>query len=111
MNTQMNVRIDDQIKRMGDEVFANLGLTPSQVVRRVWEFAAAHGEAPDIVLAALGNVHDVNGKREELLQASTACARFRERFGLPAPDRLEEIDYRALREEALYDRMSERGLA
>ena len=111
MNTQMNVRIDEQVKLLGDEVFAGLGFTPSQVVRRVWEFAAAHREAPDIVLAALGGTCAGSDMREELLHASSACERFREQFGLPAPDRLEEIDYRALREEAYYERMAERGIA
>lgn len=112
MNVQMNVRIDDQIKRAGDEVFGAIGLTPSQVVRSVWEFAAAHHEAPEIVRSAIGQTDTASdGVAEQILEASRICERFRERFGIPAPDRLEEIDYRDLRENAMRERMEERGLA
>lgn len=112
MNVQMNVRIDDQVKRAGDEVFDEMGLSPSQVVRSVWEFAAAHREAPEIVRAALGQTDAIADSIEgQVLGASRICERFRERFGIPAPDQLEDIDYRALRESAMRGRMEERGLA
>ena len=43
---QMNVRIDEELKERGDEVFARWGLTPSQVVRAVWGYAEEKGEPP-----------------------------------------------------------------
>lgn len=36
---QMNVRIDRDLKESGDAVFAELGFTPTEVVREVWGFA------------------------------------------------------------------------
>ena len=58
MITQMNVRIDEELKRSGDAVFMEAGLTPSEVVRSVWEYAAQHGEAPAIVTRALAKGAD-----------------------------------------------------
>ena len=46
---QMNTRIDDELKARGDEVFARFGLTPSQAVRAVWEYADEHGEPPEFM--------------------------------------------------------------
>lgn len=39
---QMNTRIDESLKEMGDAVLARLGYTPSQAVRGLWMFAVAH---------------------------------------------------------------------
>ena len=117
MNVQMNVRIDDQLKAAGDSVFGDIGLTPTQVVRSVWEFAATHREAPAIVLEALESptlahgLAENNRSAEQIEYASGIFARMRERFNLEPPDRLEELDYREMRESALYERMEERGLA
>ena len=112
MNIQMNVRIDSEVKRAGDEVFGNLGLTSSQVVRAVWEYAASHREAPQMVASALAPMHAQERSLEaEIAAASSVCARMRERFGIDAPPRSEDLDYEALREQALYERMEDRGLA
>ena len=116
MNVQMNVRIDEKLKAAGDEVFSSIGLTPSQVVRQVWEFAASHREAPEIVAGALQE-NDIPRTSEKerrvgrIRGASSVCAQLRERFGLKPPDKLEELDYHTLREQAVYERMEKRGLA
>ena len=44
---QMNVRIDEELKREGDAAFAKLGLTPSQAARSVWRLAASYADAPE----------------------------------------------------------------
>ena len=36
---QMNVRIDQTLKREGDQAFEEIGYTPTEVVREVWGFA------------------------------------------------------------------------
>lgn len=38
--TQMNVRIDEHAKAVGDRVFASIGYSPTRVVRTIWEIAA-----------------------------------------------------------------------
>ena len=115
--TQMNTRINETLKREGDAVFAQIGLSPSEVVRSVWEYAALHAEAPAIVVKALSQpARDASALgasfRESLAeQSSDLVANYRERIGAPAPDTLDAIDYRALREEAWEGRLRERGLA
>ena len=47
--TQMNTRIDEDLKRRGDEVIAKHGLTPSQVVRAVWEHIDKTGDLPEFM--------------------------------------------------------------
>ena len=116
MNVQMNVRIEESLKAAGDDVFASVGLTPTQVVRNVWEYAVRHREAPAIVRAALqsspAQLASLERKQaaDEIDEAASLVARFREQWNLPAPDVLVEPDYRALREQAYYDKAAERGL-
>lgn len=116
MNTQMNVRLDSQLKRSGDEAFANAGLTPSQVVRTVWEFGSRHRDEPQVIRQAFASRLEqldrieVETEIAQIEHATSICARLREEFGLTPPDQLEDINYRALREEAALERMSERGL-
>lgn len=115
--TQMNVRIDGDMKARGDAVFSALGLTPTDVVRAVWGFAAEHGEAPCIVASALQKPADASRSLDlqyrALIseQAHNLVADFRAKHGLAAPDRLDDIDYRSMREEAWQKRLAERGLA
>ena len=47
---QLNTRIDPELKRSGDAVFARAGLTPSEVVRAVWAHAARTQSVPECVL-------------------------------------------------------------
>ncbi|MGI6217442.1 MAG: hypothetical protein ACOYIK_07515 [Coriobacteriales bacterium] len=37
--TQMNIRIDSDLKKSGDMVFSQLGLSPTEVVRLIWSYA------------------------------------------------------------------------
>ena len=117
MSTQMNVRMDEQLKRKGDAVFAAAGFSPTQVVRRVWEFAAEHGDNPalirEVLTAGLAHSREIvaTNTARELEEAASVCSRLREQLGLKPPDTLEAPDYREMRERALYERMAERGLA
>ena len=51
--TQMNVRIEQSEKALGDRVFCDLGYSSSQVVRAVWRFAAVCADDPQRVERAL----------------------------------------------------------
>ena len=112
---QMNTRLDEQEKRKGDAVFASLGLTPSDVVRAVWGFAARCGEAPSIVglsLQGSGDPSICGTERRAQLAAEGAgiVRRFREAHGLPEAATA-GLDYDELREAAWRERLGERGLA
>lgn len=47
---QLNTRINPEVKRQGDAVFARAGLSSSEVVRAVWSYAAETQTVPDILL-------------------------------------------------------------
>lgn len=42
--TQMNVRLERTLKEEGDAALASIGLTPTEVVRAIWEKLARRGE-------------------------------------------------------------------
>ena len=112
-NTQMNIRIDEFLKARGDAAFANMGMTPTDVVRAVWEYAASHDDVPAILQAALSSpskdfAQIESNYRVSLAQdAHGAVSRFRELAGIPGPSALDEIDYRELREQAWGIRLEE----
>ena len=78
----MNVRIDEETKARGDEVFARWGLTPSQVVRAVWEYAEEKGEPPAFMRPARGAEHDAEVQpRLALVQMGIRDRIFSEHWG------------------------------
>lgn len=50
---QINVRIDRELKRRGDEALAGVGVSPSRAVRMLWERLAACSHSPQDVLRVL----------------------------------------------------------
>ena len=46
---QLNTRINPEVKRQGDAVFARAGLSSSEVVRAVWTYAAETQTVPGIL--------------------------------------------------------------
>ena len=134
---QMNVRIDEETKARGDEVFARWGLTPSQVVRAVWEYAEEKGEPPAFMRPARGAEHDAEVQRRLALvrEGAGIWRKFFTDNGLPVPalrkitcedlredeyfgkpkeelddDEVNEAYYDDLRYEAYLEKASERGL-
>ena len=49
--TQMNTRIEQDLKQRGDAVLAEAGFSPSEAVRALWKFAVAHEREPKAVTA------------------------------------------------------------
>ncbi len=49
---QLNTRLDSVLKQSGDAVFARYGLSPSEVVRAVWKYAAEHQSVPAFMAKA-----------------------------------------------------------
>ena len=115
--TQMNTRIDEDVKRRGDAVFASMGLTPSDVVRAVWEFASERGDVPAIVAEALRVpcVEELELNRSFKLaiaeSSSGLVGRYRQECGAPPLDKLDVIDYDSMRSEAWNEKLTERGIA
>lgn len=106
---QMNTRIDEDLKRRGDAVFAQNGYSPSQVVRVVWSYAAEHNEVPPFMKEA-----DSDDRRAEI---QTKLARAKDGAGLalkvaeeqcgfeaPSAEASEFATWRELRDE-VYDEL------
>lgn len=100
---QMNVRIDEETKARGDEVFARWGLTPSQVVRAVWEYAEEKGEPPAFMRPARDAADDAEVQRRLALveEGANIWRNFFIDNGLPVPAP-RKIDWHDLQQE-FYD--------
>lgn len=79
--TQMNTRIDAELKRSGDAVLRTLGLTPSAAVRGLWAYLVREQEDP----AALRRVVDPDAFGEDPSRGRAhALSSLRERYAATA---------------------------
>ena len=113
--TQMNVRLEDDLKRRGDAAFAAAGYTPTQVVRRIWERAVEMGDNPE-ALASLVNGPGVGEARDRALLEESAATlgavdSLLERLSVTRAGASGERDYDGLRWRAYREKAAERGLA
>lgn len=113
--TQMNVRLEDDLKRRGDAAFAAAGYTPTQVVRRIWERASEVGDDPE-ALAALVNGSSAGESRDKaLLEESVATLgavdALMSQLGVSGSTAPVGRDLDALRWRAYQEKAAERGLA
>ncbi len=102
---QMNTRIDPDIKRRGDAVFARAGLTSSQVVRAVWKTAAETQQIPDCVQSLMPNQQERELKLARVRQACHVFEQFCAEQGLPLTPTTHVDDYQQLRDQ-MYDQLS-----
>lgn len=105
---QLNTRIDPDLKRRGDAVFARAGLTSSEVVRAVWEAAATTQQVPDCVLQHRER-GDLDAKLEAIRDGYGLAIRVMEELGVKFkdPSECEPVDWRAERD-AMYEEMADR---
>lgn len=105
---QMNVRIDEETKARGDEVFARWGLTPSQVVRAVWEYAEEKGEPPAFMRPARDAADDAEVQRRLALveEGASIWRNFFIDNGLPVPAP-RKITFEDLREDEYFGKLKE----
>ena len=52
--TQMNVRINADVKREGDSILADLGFSPSSAVRALWDYVVSHRNVPPFMRGSVG---------------------------------------------------------
>lgn len=126
--TQMNVRIDRTLKERGDVALAKAGFTPSQAVRAVWEFAAAHERDPEAIANALAPEGSALQQEEQEARSQAAFEehdlivrmlselsdRTRERRKTaesPSAGDLDVLSYKELRERMYLDRLEEQERA
>lgn len=62
---QMNVRMDRELKASGDGVFAGIGLSPTEAVRRLWGFASRNRSNRKAVAELMESLRDPDEVRQE----------------------------------------------
>ena len=105
---QLNTRIDPTLKERGDAVFARAGLTSSEVVRAVWEYAANTQTVPECVLERRDKDREAHLKAIE--EGAGMLRRMAEEMGIHLSD--EPIDVKALKDEFFdeyYEEMKRRN--
>ncbi len=108
--TQMNVRIDEELKARGDRVLATVQLTPTQVVRQLYLRISEGGDKAEEFLSLL-LARDGDGGRERLAVAEegwSLCGAGLEALGVAQLSRGAWDDGEMLEDE-LFERMGERG--
>lgn len=117
-STQLNVRIGRDVKAAGDAALAEEGIAPSTIVRALWQALAQRGERLQQVREVLGLVE----QQDDQLQERERRAELARRGGLlvcegcaelgismPEPESDTRL-WRELREDAVLQRLSDRGL-
>lgn len=123
VTAQLNARMSRELKTSGDRVLAEAGISPTKLVRLVWEKVASGGDGLRQLLWVLQsdetlgqeftradghtNVETRAARGEQLFVEGVA------RLGLSqeaARHMSAFTDWKALREDAVADRLSERGI-
>lgn len=113
---QLNARMNRSLKQSGDEALALIGLSPTQAVRALWEKASRRGEDLEEVATLLcgrkGHATRESPYADEVLAAGRAIMdeAYRE-LGIDPGVKFDLPSDSELLEEALYERMIEKGLA
>ncbi len=107
---QMNVRIDRQLKEAGDAVLAQIGMTPSQAVRELWQYLTENGRMP---VAKRNNdevpFDDMRSKvsSSRVSEGAALISNFYERFSIQKPSPDEAFDYDELYDQMMCERFSD----
>ncbi len=104
--TQMNVRLDRELKRAGDAVLAGHGYTPSCAVRALWEYLSVHAKLPDALERVLrqGDLEAASPSPDSVAaEGARIAAEFYERAGIEQPT--DPVDYEVLRSDAAHDQL------
>ena len=116
---QMNTRISRTLKENGDEALERAGYSPSQAVRKLWDFAARNLHNPQAIQSLLdateapaeSEVEKERARRREIsFKGAQLCKEAYERHGIEPSDFTKHASYDELRELSLFERLRERGL-
>ena len=116
--SQVNARIDAELKEAGDAALAKAGLTPTKAIRGLWARFARLADCPEEIRELVSGRGDelpseARAERDRKLalvrEGSQIVAQSLASRGVDAPEVIEEIPYEELRELVLLERLSERG--
>ena len=121
-SSQVNARIESELKQAGDAALASAGITPTQAVRAVWRFAAKNAGSPEKIaefIAAAEEEPDAAAlaERERKLEAARRGPKIMEeaykKLGLPWPPKpspLDTMEWHELRDYLREQYYREKGL-
>lgn len=116
---QMNTRINRALKERGDAALERAGMTPSQAVRKLWDFAARNAHNPRAIQSLFDDEDEAEKraaeeerarKREVALKGANIMVEAYERLGITPSDWTKNASYEEMRDYALLERLRERGL-
>ncbi len=120
---QMNVRLDSSLKQKGDASLQILGFTPTEAIRAVWELAAGGINELDSLKKLLDRGRSLasnNGAKaaidDQVALLEQGWSLYSDALKSAGADPLKakpltDADIDSLREDALWGRLEERGLA
>lgn len=88
-SVQMNVRIDRALKSSGDSVFQEMGITPTEAIRRLWSFASRNRANRQVVaslMESLRNPDDVQREGDDLMRRRSEAEAWVELLQKPVRD-------------------------
>ena len=100
---QLNVRIDEQVKRAGDAVLERYGISATQAIRTIWQHMADHQRLPDAFSAMQSGENAIDDERKTAIDAGAGMAlRMAKEAGIRAE--FESMTYEQIRTTA-YEEM------
>ena len=117
--TQMNTRINEELKSAGDATLESIGYTPSRAVRALWGFVARNKHDAEVVEALLHQLEGENTSEDDERKRKVQLAesgphnfeRFVAEMGIPemltfsAPD----LSAAEIREQKALERAAQKG--
>lgn len=114
LTAQMNIRMSRKVKEAGDAALASAGLSPSETVRALWEKAALRGEDLEevvrLVRPSKSAAREDPDTENPVKRGTQIVEEGMRRLGISQLG-ASGASYEDLMEQALYDRLEERGLA
>lgn len=116
---QINARISRPLKERGDAALERAGYSPSQAIRKLWDFAANNAHNPRAIQSMFGveeestqrDAEEERARRREAMRKDmNIVADAYERCGITPSDWTTNASYEEMRDYALLERLRERGL-
>lgn len=116
---QINARISRPLKERGDAALERAGYSPSQAIRKLWNFAANNAHNPRAIQSMFGAEEEAAQvdaeeerarRREVVMKSANIVADAYERLGITPSDWTTNASYEEMREYTLLERLRERGL-
>ena len=116
---QMNTRISRSLKERGDAALERAGYSPSQAIRKLWDYAANNAHNPRAIQTLFDAENEAEKReaeeerarrRETALRGANIVADAYDRLGIEPSDWTKNASYDEMSDYDLLERLRERGL-